>query len=343
MRAIVFKGSRALAVEEVPDPVPGSGDVLIDVASTGICGSDLHGYLGETGRRTPGMIMGHETVGTVAERGSDVPDGVAVTGTEVVVNPVVSCGNCERCVAGKDNLCTDRRIMGVTPDFGGAFAERVVVSHRNVVPFQGDVPTRWGALVEPLAVGFHAVNQGGSVSESGVVVIGGGMIGLACALAARRLGASAIVVSEPWDHRRAVGERLGATAVDPGRVDLAAFVRDTLGAPASLVIDAVGSPVSVESALDVSDADGTVVVVGMNKPEVAFKTYDLVVDERRLVGSFCYTAEEFHQTADWVAAGPAGIDLLIEGHVGFDTVVDRFDALATGQDAAVKAVFEPAR
>jgi threonine dehydrogenase-like Zn-dependent dehydrogenase len=317
VRALVFHGPHDLRVEQVPDPVPAAGEVLIRIAATGICGSDLHGYTGENGRRHPGQVMGHETVGRI--------DG---SGTLVTVNPVIGCGACARCAAGTEQLCARRRIIGVDPTYRSAFAELMAVPAGNVVVLPGEFPIEYGALVEPLSVGYHAAMRGGVGPGDRVLVIGGGPIGQACALAARRLGAGAVLVSEPHPGRRALVSRLGFDAVHPSDVDGAA----------TAVLDAVGSSASLAAALEASTLGARIVLVGMNAPELTLAAYAVSTYERTLVGSFCYRSAEFRDTAAWVATRPPGLEHLVEGRVGLGGGPDVFAALAAGSLDASKVL-----
>ncbi|MEJ3746724.1 alcohol dehydrogenase catalytic domain-containing protein [Actinomycetes bacterium KLBMP 9797] len=309
MRALVFHGPHDLRVERLPDPVPGPGEVLIRVAATGICGSDLHGYTGENGRRHPGQVMGHETVGYLQD-----------AGTLVTVNPVIGCGDCPQCAAGTEQLCARRRIIGVDPTYRSAFAELMVVPAGNVVALPPDTPMEYGALVEPLSVGYHAAVRGAVDAGDRVLVIGGGPIGQACALAARRLGATDVVVSEPNPRRRALVSRLGFDAAAPSDVDIAATV----------VLDAVGSSASLAAAFAASTLGARVVLVGMNAPEVTVAAYAVSTYERSVIGSFCYPSAEFRATAEWVATRPPGLEHLVEGRSGLGGAPDAFAGLASG-------------
>ncbi|MGH3588361.1 MAG: zinc-dependent alcohol dehydrogenase, partial [Pseudonocardia sp.] len=172
MRALVLDDFWQLSVGSVPDPAPGPDDVLIEVVATGICGSDLHGYTGENGRRVRGQVMGHETVGRVLTAAGDLAVGDAVT-----VNPVLWCGRCRHCAAGREQACPDKQVIGVAPELVSAFAERMAVPVRNVVPLPEGMPLEHGALVEPLAVGYHALVRGACGAGEAVLVIGGGPIG----------------------------------------------------------------------------------------------------------------------------------------------------------------------
>jgi threonine dehydrogenase-like Zn-dependent dehydrogenase len=324
MRALVFHGPGDIRVERRPDPAPAPGELLVRVLATGICGSDLHGYTGENGRRHPGQVMGHETVGRVVG-GEGVPDGTLVT-----VNPVLGCGRCPACAAGTAQLCPTRRVIGVDPTISSAFAELMTVPAPNAVVLPDGVPEEHGALVEPLAVGYHAAVRGGVGPDDRVLVAGGGPIGQACALAARRLGASSVLVSEPHPGRRALVERLGFVAVPPG--ELAATTDHTV------VLDAVGSSASLRGAFEASTPGSRVVLVGMNAPDVTLGAYAISTFERSVIGSFCYPAREFQATAEWVATRPPELAHLVDARVPLDEAPAAFAGLAAGALDASKVL-----
>ncbi|GIJ57435.1 zinc-dependent alcohol dehydrogenase [Virgisporangium aurantiacum] len=319
MRALVFRGPSDLVVADRPDPVPDAGEVLLRIVATGICGSDLHGYTGENGRRHPGQVMGHETVARTAD-----------TGRLVTVNPVMGCGDCPACAAGTEQLCARRRVIGVDPSVSSAFAELMVAPAANVVPLPDDLPEEYGALVEPLAVGHHAALRGQVGAGDRVLVVGGGPIGQAAALAARRAGATAIAVSEPSASRRALVDRLGFAAVEPGALaDLD---------PVTVVLDAVGSTASLRDGLAASTLGARIVLVGMNAPQVSLSAYEISTQERSIVGSFCYTSREFADTAAWVASRPPGLESLVDDQVPFDEAPRAFARLASGELDASKVL-----
>jgi threonine dehydrogenase-like Zn-dependent dehydrogenase len=339
MRALVLRDFYDIAVEERPDPVPGSGQAVVEVIATGICGSDFHGYSGENGRRHPGQVMGHETVGRIYELG---PDAEALSvGQLVTVNPVMSCGECWACQSGQEQWCSRRVVLGVAPEIPAAFADRVAVPAANIVPLPEDMPEELGALVEPMAVGYHAVRRGQPRPEDRVLVIGGGPIGQACLLAARRLGVQALALSDVSPSRRDLCARLGAEVVDPSAGDLPEAVADRLGGPATLVVDAVGLSPTVADAMAASGLGSRIVLVGMGSPRLELSAYALSTAERALIGSFTYSAAEFADTAEWVGTVPDGIDALIDGRVGWEGAPQSFDDLARGRSTASKILVFP--
>ena len=215
-------GPWQLRVEERDEPRPSGDDVVVRIEATGICGSDFHGFTGQTGRRQAGQVMGHETVGYVDAVGPAVTD--LPVGTLVTVNPVLSCDSCEVCASGNEQSCPHRTVIGVAPEVPAAFAEKLLVRRGNVVALDPAVDPEIGALVEPLAVGYHAAVRGGCRADDRVLIIGGGPIGQACLLATRRLGATSVAVSDVRPERRRLCESLGARTVDPDAGDLAGQV-----------------------------------------------------------------------------------------------------------------------
>jgi threonine dehydrogenase-like Zn-dependent dehydrogenase len=339
MRALVLRDFYDIAVEERPDPVAGPGQVVVEVIATGICGSDFHGYSGENGRRHPGQIMGHETVGRVRELGTDVAE--LRVGQLVTVNPVMSCHACPACLSGQEQWCSRRVVLGVAPEIPAAFADRFVVPAANVVPLPEDMPEELGALVEPMAVGYHAVRRGQPVAEDRLLVIGGGPIGQACLLAARRLEIKALALSDVSASRRELCARLGAAVIDPTDGNFVDAVAAQLGGPATLVMDAVGISQTVADALAASGLGSRIVLVGMGSPKLELAAYTLSTAERSLIGSFTYSAAEFIDTANYVGTVPEGIHALIDGRVGWEGAPQSFDDLARGRSAASKILVFP--
>jgi threonine dehydrogenase-like Zn-dependent dehydrogenase len=327
-----------MAVEDRPEPQPGENDTLLEIIATGICGSDLHGYTGETGRRHPGQVMGHETVGRVLEDRT----GAHAAGTVVTVNPVLGCGHCPACAAGASQRCPQRRVIGVQPDISAAFAERMVAPSRNVLPLPDGTPPDVGSLVEPLAVGYHAVRRAAVGPEDAVLVVGGGPIGQAAALAARRLGTSTVVVAELDAARRDLVTHLGFSTVDPAAMS-AAEITAALGGPVAVVVDAVGTSRTLKSAFDTSVPGARIVLVGMGAPRVEIAAYAVSTEEREVFGSFAYDDAAFRETVQWAGANAADLESLIGDRVDLDEAPETFRTLAAGSLLAGKVLVQPAR
>ena len=341
MRALVYHGPNDIGVEERGDPEPGPGEVLLRITATGICGSDLHGYTGENKRRHPGQIMGHETVGRIVAVGPGVSDADLEPGRVATVNPVIGCGECAQCAAGTEQLCPRRRVIGVNREIASAFAELMLAPAGNVVVLPEDMPEEYGALVEPLSVGYHAATGGRVGPDDAVLVIGGGPIGQACALAARRLGAERVVVSEPSPGRRRLVEKLGFATIDPMTGDLPDQVQAALGRPATAVLDAVGTGRTLGDGLRASSLGARIVLVGMGARELTLAAFDVSTFERSIIGSFTYPSREFRETAAWVASRPEGLQHLVDDRVSLDDAPAAFARLASGELDASKILVFP--
>ena len=294
MKALFYTGTQASEIREAPDPVPGAGEVLIDVSHCGICGSDMHAWHGHDPRRVPPMILGHEAVG--------VARGGTHAGKRVAVNPLMSCGACRHCLAGDDHICTKRDLIGMFK--AGAYAEKVVIAERNLYPLPDGLSFEDAALAEPLAVCIHAVEVARKtlrrpVAESRCVVLGGGAIGLLTALVLARQGASDLWIAETNDLRRTVlQDAVACTAYDP---------RDEASLPdahsVDLVIDAVGAPATRKAASALVRPGGTIVHVGLQEGGDGLDTRYFTLQEITFAGTYCYTRYDFAAAINMLADG----------------------------------------
>jgi L-iditol 2-dehydrogenase len=338
VKALVFVGPGEMEVVERPDPRPSRGEVLIAVRAAGICGSDVHGYLGLTGRRQPGTVMGHEAAGEVVEVGPDVSSVQA--GERVVLRSILTCGRCEPCRRGQSNVCADRRGLGMQLD--GAYADVIVVPEALALRLPESLRYEEGALVEPLAVALHAVNITPFKLMDVVVVVGAGPIGLLTLLAARLGGAGTVIVTDRSPHRLAVARELGASlTIDVRATDpVAAVLLATAGRGADAVFEAAGISATVAQSLAVVRAGGQVTWIGNSAPTVELPMQELVTRELTLRGSYGFTVE-FEGAVDLLASGRIDGRRLIERTAALDEGPNLFRALGDGTLDAVKVVLVP--
>lgn len=329
MRALVLREIGMLEIEERAVPEPADDEVLIRIVATGICGSDIHGYTGENGRRFPGQVMGHESVGRVAGLGVGVPPESFPLDQVVTFNPVVIPAADGAAYGGREQHHPAKLVIGVEPSRPASFADYIVVPARNVVPLPDGVPIAHGALVEPLAVAVHAVRRTIQPDARRALVVGGGPIGQSTVLALRSHGISDVIVSEVDRSRRELCERLGATTVDPS----AAPLLDQLavrGGPVDIAFDAVGITPTLAGALDATALGGHVCLVGMGAPRIDLAAYSVSTQERTIVGSFTYSAQDFIDAAALIGADHTTAAALISREVAPDEADDAFRRLGAG-------------
>ena len=324
MKALVYEGVETLAMRDVPDPVPAPGEHLIKVGAVGICGSDMHAYLGHDARRPAPLILGHEAAGVIV--------GGARDGARVTVNPLVTCGTCQACTSGRENLCPTRQIISMQPR-EGAFAQYIAMPESNLVDVPGSVPLNVAALAEPLAVSWHAARLALAALHPGMdrraLVIGGGAIGLAAALALRAMGMSDVTVAEPNDARRAfLIEHCGQVAV---------------GTPEGqfpVVIDAVGYAATRAAASAMASPGGVIAHVGLGEDTGGLDIRRMTLQEITLIGTYTYTAQDFRDTAQAIFDGSLGPLDWVQ-HRPLTDGAQAFADLRAGTVAAPKIVLDP--
>jgi threonine dehydrogenase-like Zn-dependent dehydrogenase len=310
MRAMVYTKPGTVEQLEIDEPVAQADEVLIEVAACGICGSELHG-ISQPGFRQPPLIMGHEFSGTD-------PDG-----RSVVVNPLVTCGHCDLCVSGREEVCRNRSILGIHRP--GAFAERVAVPRRLVHELPPSVPLEEGALIEPLANALHAWRISGGGHGARVGILGAGSIGLATLLVAKHHGAT-VAVTDLSADRLAHAARLGA--------DSAA---QELTGEFEVIIDAVGAVATRRASLERLRPAGTAVWLGLLDAEAGFDARDLIRMEKRVVGSFAYSSDDFRDAVMLASE----VDLSWWTPFDLSDGVRIFGELMNGRSDVVKALLRP--
>lgn len=327
MRALTWRGGSNVAVAEMGDPEPRAGWALVEVAFNGLCGTDLHVTAGEHPRAQPGLILGHEFVGTLA-----VGVGGLEKGAPVAVEPLLADGTCRPCRTGRPWICEHLRLLGI--DVAGGAAERVAVPLQSLVPLPAGLDLRTAAFVEPLAVAVHAVRRSGLALGAGVLVAGAGPIGQAVAVCARLAGAGPVYVSEPASSRRAVAQALGAQLLDPA--DPAADLhRRTAGDGVPVVFDTAAHP-SVAAGLTAWAAGGgRLVVVGTYAAPTPIDLQAVVFRELELVGCRVYTRDDFEAAVGLLATGRFDPAPLITSVVPLDQAPRALERLRAGEELKV--------
>lgn len=288
MEALLYTESRELEVRELDEPAPAADEVLLAVDGAGICASDVDGVASRSPRRTPPLVMGHEFTGKVLAAGGSL--GEHLVGARVAVNPQVTCGDCIWCRAGAENICAYRELIGGTRP--GGFAQFVSVPVRCLHPLSDEAPGEAAIFSEPLATCVHALALSGARFADTAVVLGGGAIGVLAAQLLRTGGTRHVIVSEPVVDRRDIAAAVADAVVPPE--DLHEVVTElTGGIGADLSIDAVGTSGSRPDSLRVLRPGGCAVWLGMHAQEATIPAFDMVVGERRAIGSFAYTNAEF--------------------------------------------------
>lgn len=288
MKALVYTDVETLAFRDVPDPEPNADEITVQIDSVGICGSDMHAFLGHDDRRPAPLILGHEGA------------GIAADGRRVTINPLVTCGTCRSCRAGRDNLCATRQILSMPPR-EGAFAQSVSVPERNLVEVPENVSLEKASLAEPIAVSWHAARLGLEAAPNDMhqnaLVVGGGAIGVAAALCLQAQGVADITLSEPNALRRAYLQSRGVRVVAPDDLDGDVF---------DVIIDAVGHDATRATASAAVHPGGVIVHVGLGGGASGIDVRRMTLQEITLIGTYTYTAQDFRDACQ----------AMFDGHLG---------------------------
>jgi (R,R)-butanediol dehydrogenase / meso-butanediol dehydrogenase / diacetyl reductase len=347
MRAAVYHGPNKVEIADVPEPTPKKGTVKLKVGFNGICGTDLHEYYAGpifiptqphplTNQQMP-IVLGHEFSGVI----TDVGDGVTgwAEGDRVAVEPIYKCGHCSPCTGGHYNICQQIGFHGLMSD--GGMAEYTVVPTEMLHRLPDNVSLELGALVEPMSVAYHATTLGDVKAGDTAMVFGAGPIGIGLWFALRGNGVDDVFVVEPSATRRAAIEALGAKTLDPAGSDVPAFIADhTSGTGADAVFDAAGVAPAVEAALGCVGARRPVVSVAIYERPLTTPLLSLVMNESRIQGSLCYTADDFEAVIALMASGAYDTTGWVTQIAIGDVVDEGFEALHAGEK--MKVLVDPA-
>ena len=333
MKALVYTQPRELQLQDRPQPALDADEVVLRIEAVGICGSDMHAWHGHDPRRKPGLVLGHEFVGRIAESAAPGFE----PGTRWTGNPLITCGVCEYCVQGRNNLCSNRTMVGMTRP--GAYAEYMSIPAASLVAIPQEMPARTAALTEPAATAWHAINLSmralaRPLHECSVLVIGGGAIGMLAALLYKRLGVRGLAVTELNPRRRETLERaVGCRVIDPRESPLDESAFDH-------VMDAVGAKVTRQQALAAIKPGGVVMHVGLQDWASEIDMRRLTLAEITLLGTYTYTTADLRATVSALHQGQFG-DLAWVEERALAEGPQAFVDLDSGASAAPKIVLRP--
>lgn len=332
MKAAVFREiGQPLRVESVPDPQPGRSELVVKVDYCGICGTDLHATRPGLTSACSGRILGHEFVGEIVEVGP-AAEGGWQRGERVCAMPFIGCGRCLPCAAGRFFECMHKKVSGV--DAQGGFAEYVATGCRETLRLPDTLDLRAAALIEPLAVGIHAVRIARVPAGARVLVIGAGPIGLTTALWCRFFGARDVVVSERIASRAALAKQMGATHVlqaDPGAgaEGLLQQYLDAAGAPPDVIFECVGAPGLLQQCIEMAAFGSRIVPVGVCEQPDSIMPFFGLVKELQIRFAMAYNREDFETCIAMLGAGRIDVSPMVTDIVSLDDLPDAFEALRT--------------
>jgi len=333
MRRAVLDGPGELRIETCAEPEAGPGEALVDVMRCGICGSDIHSYLGRHPLVIYPVTPGHEFSGVVAGVGEGVDEGMV--GTRVCVEPSLTCGRCPQCISGRYNICEDLKVMGFQAP--GAFCGRVAVPAEKLHVLPAEVPFEAGALAEPLAVGVHALERSGAGAGGTILIIGTGVIGLMVLTAAVSEGIDVVAI-EADEARAQVARSLGAIEVfSPKDKGLARMARKV---QIHSVFECVGGAETADMAVRLAPRGSTIVIVGVFPGPVPVPL-DLVQDgELDLTGTLMYTAADFERALVILGRGRVDAGGLVTHTFPLEDLAQGYDLLVEPRALTLKAMIE---
>lgn len=343
MKVLLLKEYKKLEMTEVAEPQLGPDDVLVQVKACGICGSDIHGFDGSTGRRIPPLVMGHEASGIVSKLGDNVTE--FHPGDRVTFDSTVYCGKCYFCRRGEVNLCDNRQVLGVSPSEyrrHGAFAEYVSVPRHVIYPIPDALSFEHAAMIEPVSVAVHAVGLTPVSLGDTAVVVGSGMIGLLVIQALRLAGCSRVIAVDLDDHRLRLAKELGAElCLNARNVDIRGAVLDcTSGLGANVAVEVVGNTEALQTALACLRKGGVMTLIGNLSPKVELPLQAVVTRQISVLGS-CASCGEYPVCIDLLARKAIRVDPLITAVAPLTEGAAWFQRLYEGGSNAMKVILKP--
>lgn len=340
MKALRFIKTRELIVEEREIPEINPDEVLVKVMACGICGSDVHGYLGLTGRRIPPMTMGHEFSGIITKTGANVNE--FNLNDAVIVQPINFCNNCDNCKNGLTNMCTNKKFFGVLTE-GGAMAQYIAVPQKLLYRLPKNCSFEVGALAEPYAVAYGSVKKAGDLKGKQVLIIGAGTIGLCILQLVKLQNPAQVIVCDLSTERLKTAKKLGADeAIHSGKENFLEKIKIlTNNKMMDLSIEAVGVEATANQSIKCLKAGGTAIWVGMSQKEMTINMQDIVCSARRVIGSFNYTHKEFGEVVKLIGEGGMPSEALISKTVSLQEAAQAFEDLYNCPDQYIKIIIKP--
>lgn len=338
MKALVYVAPERMEIQEIPDASPAEGEVLLRVSAAGVCGSDIHGFLGHSARRKPGLVMGHETVATILDLHPSVTGWRK--GQRVCFNPLLSCRSCRACLSGRQNLCPRWTLFGMDR-LHGTYAERLAVPARQLFALSDGLSEEEAILAEPMAVVLHAFRIGLAETPEALAIVGGGAIGSLSLILAKLRGIPRLAVIDVNDERLLAAKRLGADlTVNAAREDAAAVIRSWSNGGADAVVEAVGTAATRRAAGAVAAKGARLLLLGLAENDSPLPWIDMIRNEQAVFTSFAYAPRDFEDSVKllesrkvdiraWTEARP-----LSDGQAGFQK-------MARNPGATLKMLLKP--
>lgn len=342
MKALVYKGPEKICLEEIEEPLPNHDEAVIEVTAVGICGSDVEGYLGSTGRRNKLLIMGHEFAGRVIRK---TGNSNLKLGQKVVVFPKLYCGECEHCKKGEQNLCENADLFGVLSK-NGAMTERMAIKEKYLIPVNNDLDDIELSLTEPLAVAYHAalkIKLMEILKEDNILIIGSGTIGLFILQVLQALGYQKIYIMDMFDTRLNIAQKLGGLPINPKNIDVKKYIEDsTDGKMINCSFEAVGKGATAASSLELLEQGGKAIWVGNAQKIIEINMQTIVTQEIQINGSYLYTLEDFIESTNLISKGLVNCKAVISKVISLDEGAAYFNKLSHNSEGKLlKVVIDP--
>jgi L-iditol 2-dehydrogenase len=336
LKAIIIKKPFEISVEDISMPEIGQGELLIKVKAVGICASEVHAFQGTHPFRIPPIVSGHEFSGEVVKVGDSVSN--FMVGDRVTVFPIITCGSCEYCLSGKNNLCDERKVLG-TAQWPGPFGEYVKAPHTVVYKIPDDITFDEGALIEPLAVGLHTFRRANIEQGQAIAIFGSGAIGLSTLIIAKYFGAKVLVI-EPIEFKANLAKRLGADIIiNPLTHEIKKILSETFPKGVDAAVDCAGAKNSLLNAIEVVKKGGRVIVTALFKEKVEIDPLTVMLREINILGSQMYTSEEFKQAISLSCKVRDRLRQLITYKMNFEQAKEAFKLMLGNK--AVRVILYP--